>query len=101
MFLPFEGHKDGLSKNIYYWNYIQISTRMCIERSFGLLKGHWRILLKRLDVHLRMVPNIVGAYIILHHICILHIDNFYEEWLIEAQAKVFETMYAFHSRQFR
>jgi hypothetical protein len=25
---------------------------MCIKRSFGLLKGHWRILLKRLNVHL-------------------------------------------------
>ncbi len=48
-----------------------------------------------------MVPNIVGAYIILHHICILHIDIFYEEWLVEAQAKVFETMYVFHSGQFR
>lgn len=74
---------------------------MCIERSFGLLIGRWRTLLKRLNVHLQMVPNIVGAHIILHNIFILHIDIFYEEWLVEAQAKVFETMYVFHSRQFR
>ncbi len=52
MFLPFKRHKYGISKYIYYWNYIQINTRMCIKRSFGLLKGHWRILLKRLNVHL-------------------------------------------------
>ncbi len=25
----------------------------------------------------------VGAYIILHNICILHIDIFYEVWLVE------------------
>jgi hypothetical protein len=55
---------------------MQINTKMCIERSFGLLIGRWKILLKRLDVHLQMVPNIVGAYIILHNICILHIDIF-------------------------
>jgi hypothetical protein len=83
MFLPFKGHKNGLSKK-NYWNYIQISIRLCIKRSFGLLKGCWRILLKKLDMHLRMVPNIVGAYIILHNIFILHIDTFHEEWLGEA-----------------
>lgn len=88
MFPPFKGHKDGLSREQYHWNFIQSSTRMCVERSFGLLKGRWRILLKRMEVKLQQVPDIVGACIILHNICQLHGDKFDDEWVSEAQAEV-------------
>ena len=47
MLAPFKGHKDGLSREKYHWNFVQSSTRMCVERAFGMLKGRWRILLKR------------------------------------------------------
>ena len=88
MFPPFKGHKDGLSREEYHWNSIQSNTRMCVERSFGLLKGRWRILLKRMEVKLQQVPDIVGACIILHNICQLHGDKFDDEWVSEAQAEV-------------
>ena len=39
-------------------------TKMCVEISFGLLKGHKRILLKRIEVKLQQVLDIVGACII-------------------------------------
>ena len=51
MLAPFKGHKDGLSCEEYHWNFVQSLTRMCVERAFGMLKGIWRILLKRIDVH--------------------------------------------------
>ncbi len=35
------------------------SLQMVIERVFGMLKGRWRILLKRVDTPLRHVPNLI------------------------------------------
>ena len=85
MLAPFKGHKDGLTREEYHWNYVQSSTRMCIERAFGMLKGRWRILLKRVNVHLKNVPDLVSTCLLLHNICIIFRDNFWKnEWLQEA-----------------
>jgi hypothetical protein len=56
---------------------------MCMEQTFILLKGCWRILMKRMDVALTLVPNIVCACLILHKLCILHGNNFDAEWINE------------------
>jgi hypothetical protein len=40
MFSPFEGQKYGYSREKYNCNFIQNNTKMCVEKSFGLLKGH-------------------------------------------------------------
>ena len=82
---PFEGHKDGLSREQYHWNFAQSLTRICVDRAFGILKGRWRILLKWTDVHLKNVPDLVAIYLVLHNMCIVFGDNFWkEEWLREA-----------------
>lgn len=39
MLAPFKGHKDGLSREEYHWNFVQNSTRMCVERAFGMFKS--------------------------------------------------------------
>ena len=39
MLAPFKGHKDGLSREEYYCNFVQSSTYMCVERAFEMLKG--------------------------------------------------------------
>ena len=54
---PFKGEKDGLPRANAHWNFIQFSTRMAVERAFGILKGRWKIMLKRIDMPLRHVPN--------------------------------------------
>ena len=36
---PFKGEKYGLSRRKAHWNFIQSSTRMAMERAFGILKG--------------------------------------------------------------
>lgn len=54
--LSFKGSKSGLSREKQYWNFIQSSTRMAVERTFGILKGRWRILLKRIHILLDNVP---------------------------------------------
>ena len=89
MLAPFKGHKDGLSREEYHWNFVQSSTRMCVERAFGMLKGRWRILLKRIDVHLKNVPDLVATCLVLHNMCIVFGDEFWkQEWLREAQDDV-------------
>jgi hypothetical protein len=76
MLALFKGHKDGLTREEYHWNYVQSSTRMCIERAFGMLKCRWRILLKRVDVYLKNVPELVATCLLLHNICIIFGDTF-------------------------
>jgi hypothetical protein len=87
-----EGHKDGLSHEEYNWNYVQSSIRMCIEWAFGLLKGRWRILMKRIDTQLEMVPGIVTACIILHNLCTIQKDEFLKDWIREAQNEVHDSL---------
>ena len=80
MLAPFKGHKDGLSREEYHWNYVQSSTRMYVEHAFDMLKGRWRILLKRMDVHLKSMSELVTVCLLLHNMCIIFGDNF---WKIE------------------
>ena len=37
-------------------------------------------MLKRIDIPLRHVPNLVTACICLHNLCIIHEDKFDDEW---------------------
>lgn len=49
---------------------------MYVERAFGMLKGKWHILLKRIDVHLKNVPDLVSTCLVLHNIYIIFGDTF-------------------------
>ena len=84
-YFPFKGEKDGLPRAKAHWNFIQLSTRMAVERAFGILKGRWRILLKGSDMPLQHVPNVVTTCICLHNLCIIHLDKFDDEWAKEGE----------------
>jgi hypothetical protein len=58
---------------------------MSIERAFGILKGRWRILLKRVDVPLQNTVDLVTACICLNNLCIGDEDFFDMDWAKEAQ----------------
>ena len=88
MLSPYRGHKDGLSHEEYNWNFVQNSTRMCVERAFELLQGHCRILMKWIDIQLEMVLGIVTACIILHNLYAIQNDEFLKDWICEAQNEV-------------
>ena len=64
---------------------------MAVERAFGCLKGRWRILLKRIDVPLKNLPDLVTACICLHNLCIIHGDGFNMQWAREAQQDLQES----------
>ena len=85
---PFKEEKDGLSREIAFWNFIQSSTRMAVEKAFGILKGRWRILLKRIDMPLQNVPDIVTASLCLHNLCILENDDFDMDWARSAEEEL-------------
>jgi hypothetical protein len=54
---------------------------MVIERAFGMLKGRWRILLKRVDTPLRYVPNLIITCLSFKNVDIIHKDNFNMQWV--------------------
>jgi hypothetical protein len=48
---------------------------MLVERTFKMLKGKFKILLKKVDTPLCHIPNLV-AYICMHNMCITNLDGF-------------------------
>ena len=52
-----------------------------VENVFGWLKGRWRCLLKRLNMKLANIPNVVGSCVVLHELCKQFGDACLHEWL--------------------
>jgi hypothetical protein len=61
---------------------------MAIERTFGILKGRWRILLKKINMPLCHLLNIVIAILYLHNSCIIHGDAFNMDWEREVKMEM-------------
>ena len=70
-----------LSSQQKTFNYRLSLARVTVEHAYGRLKGRWRCLLKRLDIHVRDVLELVAACCTLHNICEVHGDTFNEDWL--------------------
>ena len=88
MYSPFKGTSNGLEPYKAHWNFIQSSSRMCVERAFGILKGRWRVIQKRADVPLRSIADIVSTCIVLHNLCIITKDKFDTIWIEEAEVEL-------------
>ena len=61
---------------------------MVVEKAFGILKDRWHILLKRIDMPLQNVPDIVTASLCLHNLCILENDDFDMDWARTAKEEL-------------
>lgn len=75
---PDNGH---LTRQQKMFNYRLSRARVVVEHAYGRLKGRWRCLLKRLDVDVCDVPELVAACCVLHNICEVHGDGFNQEWI--------------------
>lgn len=74
--VPFRdnGHLTVLQKN---YNFCLSSTKMVIERAFGLLKVRFRILLDCLPLtDIEKIPQIILACCVLHNVCMSRNDLF-------------------------
>jgi hypothetical protein len=58
---------------------------MLAEKTFGILKRRFRISLKRVDMPLRHMLDLVMACICLHNMCIANSDGFDMDWALEVQ----------------
>ena len=54
---------------------------MTIENAFGGIKGWWRCLLKRMDINIANIPNVVATCVALHNYCEMHGDECQPEWV--------------------
>jgi hypothetical protein len=63
------------------FNYKHSSTRMVVERSFGMLKGRWRCLSKCLDDNVQNAIATIISCCTLHNYCLVKGDGIEEEWL--------------------
>lgn len=64
---------------------------MWVEGTFGLLKGRWRILLHRIEMDLDHIPDVVGACILLHNLCLMQKDLLDEKMVEEPSPGWFKT----------
>ena len=72
MYYPFKDVKTTLSGKEANWNFIQSSTRMCVERGFWILKSRLRVIMKRCKVSLRNMPDIVATCLVLRNLWIVN-----------------------------
>ena len=82
---PNNGH---LTREQKQFNYRLSKARVVVEHSYGRLKGRWRCLLKRLDVDVGDVPELVTACCVLHNICEVHGEDFNDDWLEGVESQV-------------
>jgi hypothetical protein len=54
----FKDEKDGLPRYKAHWNFIQSRTRMLMKRTFGMLKGKFKIPLKEVTPHAKLGHNL-------------------------------------------
>ena len=73
------------------FNYRLSRARVVVEHSYGRLKGRWRCLLKRLDIDVRDVSELVAACCVLHNIREVHGDAFDDDWLNGVDSQEFES----------
>ena len=71
----------NLTANQKRFNYCLSRARVVVEHAYGRLKGRWRCLMKRLDVSVCDVPELVAACCVLHNVCEVHGDRFNNEWI--------------------
>lgn len=61
------------------------SARIVVENAFGRLKGRFRCLTKRLDVHHSFIPTLVGACCVLHNLVERNNEHYYNHWDLDRE----------------
>lgn len=77
-------------------------ARVSVEMAFGWLKGRFRVLLKRVELHHSFAPFVVSACCVLHNIIITLDDPFPNDWWRDVQNgnQIFPQPQPRHRRQY-
>ena len=70
----------SLTREQKNFNYRLSKARVVVEHAYGRLKGRWRCLLKRNNVLVHDLPELVAASCVLHNICEIHGESF-DDWM--------------------
>ena len=74
--LPVLKDNGALTEDQKKFNKELSKARIISEHAFGLIKGRWRVLLKRLDEDHKRTPDTIVACCVLHNICIMRNEEF-------------------------
>lgn len=74
--LPVIKDNGALTRDQKKFNKELSKARIVSEHAFGLMKGRWRVLLKRLDEDHQRIPDTVIACCVFHNICIMLGDEY-------------------------
>ena len=61
---------------------------MAMEKIFGIFKGKWYILLKRIDLSFQNLLDIVAVSLCLYNLCILKSNEFDMDLIKSAKKKI-------------
>ena len=64
-----------------HFNYRHSRARMPVENAFGRWKGRWRCLMKRMDIAISNVPNVVAACVVLQNNFEMHGEKCQPKWI--------------------
>ena len=73
----------SLSSRQKKFSYRISKARVVVEIAFGRLKARWHRLVKKIDMHIDNVPNVIAACCVLHNVCEIHGDTFNNDWLVD------------------
>ena len=85
---PFPHNTQNLTNEKKTYNYRLSRARIVVENAYGRLKARWRRLMKRNDMHIKHIPNIIATACILHNICEKHGEHFNKSWLQSIDALI-------------
>ena len=72
----------NLTEHEELFNKYLSSARVIVEQAFGILKGCFRILLKRMDTGLQNTVKTIITCCVLHNICQLHGDFYIDDDIV-------------------
>jgi len=64
---------NNFSQEQRRYNYHTSRARIVVENCFGQLKAIWHFLLKRMDVDVDHIPNIIAAFCVSHNCMVKHL----------------------------
>ena len=73
-------HNSSLTADQKTYNYRICRARIVVENAYGRLKGRWRRLMKKNDMHISNIPTVIAACCVLHNLCEVHGEAFNEIW---------------------